>query len=115
MKQQADSEIQTLEQPAGRPRVNPRVARDRVISANNEPWAVEPPKTATSKKRKALRIALIVAAVGAVAAAAAAVGVAVLFGGRKNKADVLPVFKTDFPPDRIGGDMRGPIKTGGEE
>lgn len=41
---------------------------------NNDPWAVVPPMTVNSEKRKALRIALIVAALGAVAAAAVRYG-----------------------------------------
>lgn len=44
---------------------------DEEAKTNGESWAVEPPKKASSRKRKALRIALIVAAVGAAAAAAA--------------------------------------------
>lgn len=39
-----------------------------------EAWAVEPPKKAAGKKRKALRIALIVAALGAAAVAAVQYG-----------------------------------------
>ena len=111
MKQQADSEIQTSEQPAGRPRVNPRVARDRVISANNEPWAVVPPKKAASKKRKALRIALIVAAVGA-AAAGAAVGVA-LFCGKKSKDAAPNPYKVDLIDGYFGRPVEEEYNRGG--
>ena len=58
---------------------------DEGPKTNEESWTVEPSKKVASKKRKALRIALIVAALGA-AAAATAIGV-ILFGG-KDKADV---------------------------
>ena len=98
MKQQADSEIHIPEQSAGRPRVNPRVARDRTISANNDPWAVVPPKKAASKKRMALRIALIVAAVGAVTA-----GAVVLFG--ETIIETIIGDLHEEPGSTYGGDL----------
>ncbi len=46
---------------------------DEEAKTNEESWEVEPPKKTSSRKRKALRIALIVAALGAAAIAAGGV------------------------------------------
>ena len=66
---------------------------------NEESWSVEPPKQ-ESKKRKALRVALIVAALGVVAAGVFAAG-AVLYYGDEIRA-MRDAFEKREP---LGGDI----------
>lgn len=83
---------------------------------NEEFWAVEPPKKASSRKRKALRIALIAAAIGAAAAAGAC-----LYGSylKRQLRDQWPLggdINIVVSPDRPTGEEEGTtIKWGGGE
>ena len=67
--------------------------KDDNPKTDEEAWAVEPPKKVGSKKRKALRVALIVAALGAIAF----VGTVLIVGN-----SIAKQFETVHTPGLIG-------------
>jgi len=74
---------------------------DEEPKQKEESWAVEPPKKDESKKRKALRVALIVA----VLAAAVATGM-VLFGGAiRDHFTVIDEAIRGGRPEHMGGEI----------